>query len=293
MAAIQVSPGMYNHEANQLANHLGQHLPEAVALRTILQSPLRSPIANIVATFSPDDSPPRYFLVAYVDLSRPGTQVWFYSSCQKAPKSLNLALEVKTQLQALLQYLSLLDYSNCPGGRAPMMGCVPDIFVDILNPMSTVTYSSIWMKYLFCPRTDGSLAQDAIKLDPGLAFGKVEENDIHRVMETTAIPRSKAELIVLPNVAIHDSNGPEKSMVAWCYLAIDGSLSTLYVEEEYRGRGLAKAVGTEILRQQQGWSHSDVAETNLNSRGVLKSLGGVLADWKIGWIRVDLDKLSV
>jgi hypothetical protein len=55
-------------------------------------------------------------------------------------------------------------------------------------------------------------------------------------------------------------------------------------QEEYRGRGLAKAVASKLFREnvtdfaQDGLAHADVGFENLQSQGVCKSLNGT-----VGW----------
>ena len=57
-----------------------------------------------------------------------------------------------------------------------------------------------------------------------------------------------------------------------------------YEQEEYRGRGLAKAVASKLFREnvtdfaQDGLAHADVGFENLQSQGVCKSLNGT-----VGW----------
>ena len=57
-----------------------------------------------------------------------------------------------------------------------------------------------------------------------------------------------------------------------------------YQQEEYRGRGLAKAVASKLFREnvtdfaQDGLAHADVGFENLQSQGVCKSLNGT-----VGW----------
>jgi hypothetical protein len=57
-----------------------------------------------------------------------------------------------------------------------------------------------------------------------------------------------------------------------------------YQQEEYRGRGLAKAVASKLFREhvtdfaQDGLTHADVGFENLQSQGVCKSLNGT-----VGW----------
>ena len=107
-------------------------------------------------------------------------------------------------------------------------------------------------------------------------------------------------MLILPNVGILNEAG---KLIAWGYIGIDGSFATLYVLEEYRGKGLASYVAMELLGSLQngkfvdlgydgssGWVHSDVKNGNTGSEGVMMSLGG-----KIGWVSsytwVDSDKI--
>jgi GNAT superfamily N-acetyltransferase len=96
-------------------------------------------------------------------------------------------------------------------------------------------------------------------------------------------------MLMLPNVGILNEAG---RLVAWAYIGIDGSFITLYVLEEYRGKGLATYVAVEILESldkgdfadlgfdgSTGWVHSDVKAGNAGSEGVMRSLGG-----KVGWV---------
>ncbi len=82
------------------------------------------------------------------------------------------------------------------------------------------------------------------------------------------------------------------------------------MEPPHRGRGLAKAVSRRLLRcladdasgvgfravegaeekdggGGEGWAHSDIAETNVESAGVARGLGGQ-EGWAVRWVGVDL-----
>jgi hypothetical protein len=96
-------------------------------------------------------------------------------------------------------------------------------------------------------------------------------------------------MLMLPNVGILNETG---KLIAWAYIGIDGSFITLYVLEEYRGKGLASFVAMEILGGLEkgefvdlgfdgtsGWVHSDVKKGNAGSEGVMMNLGG-----KVGWV---------
>ena len=60
------------------------------------------------------------------------------------------------------------------------------------------------------------------------------------------------------------------------------------VQEEYRGRGLAKAVTSNLFRLHlpkfgpERIAHADVALDNIQSQGVCKSLGGA-EGWIVYW----------
>lgn len=91
-------------------------------------------------------------------------------------------------------------------------------------------------------------------------------------------------------------------MIAWAFVDVDGSLATLFVVPDQRGKGLAKAVAGCLLErlgkgefrgisggrhgsvngddgllpfgQGSGWVHSEVKEGNNWSEKVVEGLGG-------------------
>ncbi len=89
----------------------------------------------------------------------------------------------------------------------------------------------------------------------------------------------------LPSTAVRLLGG---TPIAWAFLHMDGTLSTLHCEEPYRGRGIAKAVAIKIIRDRNGdygddgWCLADVHVDNLKSQGVCRSIGGKVA-WKTAW----------
>lgn len=106
-------------------------------------------------------------------------------------------------------------------------------------------------------------------------------------------------MLMLPNVGLLNKGG---KLVAWGYIGIDGSFATLYVLPDYRGRGFASLVATELLGRlsrgqfsdlgfhgKSGWAHSDVYVGNKESEGVMKSLGGE-ALWVNYYLWVDSSK---
>ena len=136
---------------------------------------------------------------------------------------------------------------------------------------------------------------DTRELPKGLRWGKVREEDIKTVKARTSIPRSKRTLMSLKSLGVFDES--DDAIIAWAFVGLDGSLTTLHTEAQYRGRGIAKAVAVNIMKKyapgsavdEQGdaWSHADVYTDNVQSEMVCKSLGGN-AMWKCFWLRIDL-----
>jgi hypothetical protein len=132
-------------------------------------------------------------------------------------------------------------------------------------------------------------------LPEGLRWGEIREQDIEIVTTRTDIPRSTKMLLSLKNVGVFEEES--NKAVAWAFLGLKGSLTTLHTEPEYRGRGLAKAVAARIMRQHapglavdnegNAWSHADVYVGNEQSESVCKSLGGK-ALWRHFLVRIDL-----
>ncbi|KAH7077019.1 hypothetical protein BKA63DRAFT_511239 [Paraphoma chrysanthemicola] len=135
------------------------------------------------------------------------------------------------------------------------------------------------------------------KLPEGLRWGEVREQDIAIVRARTSIPRTAKTLLSLKSVGVFEEKSDRA--VAWTFLGLDGSLTTLHTEQELRGKGIAKAVAARIIRKHapglavdgngDAWSHADVYVDNVQSAGVCRSLGGK-ALWKDYWVRLDLDK---
>lgn len=140
-------------------------------------------------------------------------------------------------------------------------------------------------------------------------------------MRRTAIPKTEATLAELGNVGIRyasrgsshegDDEGEAErgdQLIAWAFMGVDGSLTSLHVEPAHRGKGLAKAVGGMLLRglagdpgamgfapvgegDVVGMAHSDVAVGNVESAGVAKGLGG-REGWRVRWVSVDLGRVE-
>ena len=174
---------------------------------------------------------------------------------------------------------------------------------------------------------------------PGLAWDRVRPDEFRTVLARTPIPRSEATLALLPSIAarrrvpisppaqngVHGANGANGTtdggpdarpveetdeLMAWAFIGVDGTLTSLHVEERWRGRGLGKEVarraaglvaagagmagvgdGGGRTAAEEEWLHSDVARSNGESAGVARALGGVEA-WHVYWVWADLERVE-
>ncbi|GFF88158.1 hypothetical protein IFM53868_05399 [Aspergillus udagawae] len=164
-----------------------------------------------------------------------------------------------------------------------------------------------YVKYLF--RNVHSLSD---RLDAGLPPGYRFHDQQGRtgilphhyslVRSRTHLPRSDETLSRIPGVAVYaDRPGEgEEIPVAWVFLGLDGSLATLFVEPEHRGKGIAEALSRDVMRsgmaeggiwrevgEGEVWVHANVLATNGASRRVLEKLGGEVG-WTNTWTVVEL-----
>jgi hypothetical protein len=135
------------------------------------------------------------------------------------------------------------------------------------------------------------------QLPSGLCWGVMRPRDLPTVQARTSIPRATRTLLSLASKGVFDE--ATDRAVAWTFLGLDGSLTTLHTEAEWRGKGIAKSVAAGIIGEcapglavdEQGtaWSHADVYMGNKQSESVCRSLGG-RPMWQHYWVRIDLSK---
>lgn len=135
------------------------------------------------------------------------------------------------------------------------------------------------------------------QLPSGLRWGVMRPRDLPTVQARTSIPRATRTLLSLASKGVFEE--ATDRAVAWTFLGLDGSLTTLHTEAEWRGKGIAKSVAAGIMGEcapglavdERGtaWSHADVYLGNQQSESVCRSLGGKPM-WQHYWVRVDLSK---
>lgn len=158
----------------------------------------------------------------------------------------------------------------------------------------------------------------------GLVYSRPHRSELRTVLARSEIPRKEETLAGLGSAGVRVSDLEPTSdggliegqghtddgeLVAWAFLGVDGSLTSLHVEPPYRGKGLAKACSARLFsllarepeamgfrpldtKGGEGWAHSDVAEDHFESAGVARGLGG-REGWRIRWVGVDLDRVRV
>lgn len=176
---------------------------------------------------------------------------------------------------------------------------------DGSSVLSGVT--SGYVKWVIPPSVSNRRKQEC-RVPQGYTFGKIEREELERVVSSTSIPRTEATLASLGNVCIRNDEG---TVVSWGFLGVDRSLSSLYTEEGHRGKGLAKAVARRLveqvgaecgqgeegmkmgyrgIRDGEGWVHSDIDIGNKESAAVARAIGG-REGWECRWISVDLERV--
>ena len=189
-----------------------------------------------------------------------------------------------------------------------------------------------------------STTTDQKALPEGYHFSKVKREELQIVISRTEIPRTEETLARLGSVALRyrtpltgeakdmaaegekeegaeaeaeaEAEADGGTLIAWAFLGVDCSFSSLHVEPEHRGKGLAKAVTRKLFEHLArdplsvgfrplkgdtvkvsaedgaGWAHADVAFGNLESAGVVRGLGGK-EGWEVRWVSVDLERVGL
>jgi hypothetical protein len=104
-------------------------------------------------------------------------------------------------------------------------------------------------------------------------------------------------MATMPDIALFSDD--QEDPIAWALIGLDGSLTSLHVEEEWRKRGLGVLVARKIFRDGMAvfWKHSGaadprfahayVAEGNIASESLLRKAEGVFG-WNVHWIHTNL-----
>ncbi|KAG4430064.1 hypothetical protein IFR05_014454 [Cadophora sp. M221] len=277
---------------------LHPHLPTSNPLFNRLIAPQNIPSRHCLfaATFSPNTDTaqiPEIHTILFADRSRHlESQIWVFNPLitQSSPLlSTNYQDLLTKHLEATIHFLKDIEIPEAPGWPfSPILkfACLHEAIASTLlaigNAKEAVRRETIWNLW-FVETWPTSKLQKRV-LPEGLSLTRVPDEQLDLVISTSSIPRQAETLKQQPSVGLLNDKG---DMIAWGYIGIDGSLATLYVLPEYRGKGLAKCVAVELVGRlsrggftdlgfdgRSGWVHSDVYEGNQGSESVMKSLGG-------------------
>ncbi|KAH0544164.1 hypothetical protein FGG08_001609 [Glutinoglossum americanum] len=307
LATNSKTPRIYIHDTTgiTLLPHLQALLPNSLPLLRRLQSPHRTRHSRVLASFPPaSGTPPKCCAAAYVDRSRAAeTEAWIFSSLEVARGgSSEEQWEAEEQIVGLVRGIKRLGVEGCEGDDERGEGSDPDILLvgsvhervlRVLKSRGLVhAQTGRHVKYVF----NVADLPPQPPLPTGFQFTVVEPADYALVLSRTHIPRKPRTLKLLRSIAITPPSSSASSSpqpVSWGFLGLDASLTSLHVEEEYRGLGLAKAMVVKLFREfgADELAHADVEEENKGSRGLCeKGLGG-REGWMDYWVWVDLKEL--
>ncbi|KAF2751012.1 hypothetical protein M011DRAFT_464802 [Sporormia fimetaria CBS 119925] len=325
-------PTIHDHTDNpsSLLSALQAHLPYSIPLYNRIRHPRKTPNASILSTISPStpaDAVPRCWAACYFDRStRPETEMWIFSpgemdehyqrndknedpqfcaTCRQSILGLFAHLRTLPLPPALpasvpgstmaSQYLTHL-----PHPSVLTLGTCHKRIISLLNDHNMVRSDfpgreAELKKYIF--RLSDLPSESLLTLPDGLRWGQVRDVDMAMVQSRNEIPRTAKTLLSLPSTSVHEETSG--NIVAWAFLGLDGSLTSLHTEDEWRGRGIAKAVSARLFREHSdemavdtagnAWGHADVYLGNEGSEAMCRRLGG-RDMWRHFWVRVDLER---
>jgi hypothetical protein len=134
-------------------------------------------------------------------------------------------------------------------------------------------------------------------LPSNLRWGKLEPKHFPLVRSRTEIARQDFTLARLRNLAIFPAQPADVAPVAWAFVGLDGSLTTLHTEASHRRMGLAMALTAKLFKEEMEifWeegverlAHGNVAVGNEASAGMCRRLGGENIG-AVFWVKVDLE----
>lgn len=190
----------------------------------------------------------RHFAAAYLDLSKgPETEMYLYTTLEDAKdltavpsdeveSALNLAVALLHRGKLAAEEVMRSGAFKLARGAGFLVGGLHQPTYELLCSRRGLT-SSYWNPHhawLFrlerLPALPGG-AGDGEGPGPGLRWDVVRREDVPLIASRTYIPKIEATLMSEPSVGVRDAEG---ALVAWGFIGVAGTLSTLHVE--VRGR---------------------------------------------------------
>ena len=179
------------------------------------------------------------------------------------------------------------------------VGSVHEIWTSTLHPYSPQV-NPRHVKYI-CPpvnSTTSNLQTLSLLEVNGWTISQIQPSEVDLVKATSGVARSRDYLLgrCSSSVCIRDVK-KGSAPIAWALIHADGSIGALYVQPDYRRRGLAHLIAQELTRKSvpqgsvdigracgtMGWNWTDVSESNDKSIQFMESLGGWYKKWNCYW----------
>lgn len=246
----EIIPPVPEIEFGRLRDHLPQSLPLLRRIQfTHYPQGTTEHARYLIATDSDggiDGAPPsqRHFAAAYLDLSKgPETEMYLYTTLEDAKDLaavpdeevelvLDLAVALLRRGKLAAEEAMRSGAFKLARGAGFMVGGLHQPTYELLCARRGLT-SSYWNPHhawLFrldrLPGGSGSGGGTAGP-GPGLRWDVVRREDVPLIASRTYIPKIEATLMSEPSVGVRDAAG---TLVAWGFIGVAGTLSTLHVE---------------------------------------------------------------
>lgn len=254
----EIIPPVPESESGRLRNHLPQSLPLLRRIQfTHYPQGTTEHARYLIATDSDgaidggdsQGQPPsqRHFAAAYLDLSKgPETEMYLYTTLEDAKdiatvpneeveRVLDLAVALLHRGKLAAEEVMRSGAFKLARGAGFLVGGLHQPTYELLCSRRGIT-SSYWNPHhawLFrMDRLPALPGGDGGGPGPGLRWDVVRREDVPLIASRTYIPKIEATLMSEPSVGVRDADG---TLVAWGFIGVAGTLSTLHVE--VRGRG--------------------------------------------------------
>lgn len=196
-----------------------------------------------------------------------------------------------------------------PGHREDseyLLGVIHERFIPLVEPYAGGRSITPYRLFLYHP--SNTEVTDTTATGPDATkwlVTNLEESDLELVRSTSHVQRTieylRARIPVSTCIRDPDSaNG--RRPVAWLIKQLDGSLGTLYVDPDYRGRRLSGLVVGECIKRlrensENGglasqWNFVEVFQENQSGIRLFNRLEGWQSGWGTWWVRLDVDKYN-
>ena len=153
--------------------------------------------------------------------------------------------------------------------------------------------------WIFFPETKGLSLEEMDVLFGSVGFAQADDERMREINREVGLEEVVRHGSAADGADIFDEKSGRP--VAWAFVGVDSSLTTLHVEEDFRRRGLAKLLTVRLFETEMDgfWEEGQrklafgyVIVGNEASAGMCKSLGGQ-SDWECYWLRIDLGQVSL